>query len=439
MLLVIVFWVLVAYLVLPRLHRILTRVYVPDYFIGRTRTADGLLGDPVNLALMGSPEQVHAALDRGGWIRADELTGRTGWRIVTTTLSRRSYREAPVSPLFLFGRKQDFAYQQEVDGNPSQRHHVRFWKCPDGWLLPGGFKVDWLAAGTYDRSVGLSLFTLQVTHKIDQDTDIEREHIIETVRAASPGAGLDILRDFSTGYHSRNGGGDLIRTDGDLPVLDVSGLPTEGSADIVPATADPRRRPVFFPDRLRRRRHRAADPGLPRLRRRDPAGRHGAGRVHRRERAGRVRRGGRRAPGRRPGEHRVRHRHAGRAQLGPAHPVCAEPAQHRLHLHRADGDQPARAAARRTPAAGHQRAGAAGAVQRRGATLHRRRSAGEEAAGPGGSRDRRDRRIVRLLRCSNRATSPDIREEPPHAPPSHRARRDHRLPDPLAPGCPGAG
>ena len=244
MLLVIVFWVLVAYLVLPRLHRILTRVYVPDYFIGRTRTADGLLGDPVNLALMGSPEQVHAALERGGWIRADELTGGTGWRIVTTTLSRRSYREAPVSPLFLFGRKQDFAYQQEVDGNPSQRHHVRFWKCPDGWLLPGGFKVDWLAAGTYDRSVGLSLFTLQVTHKIDQDTDIEREHIIETVRAASPGAGLDILRDFSTGYHSRNGGGDLIRTDGDLPVLDVSGLPTEGSADIVPATADPRRRPV---------------------------------------------------------------------------------------------------------------------------------------------------------------------------------------------------
>lgn len=41
MLLVIVFWVLVAYLVLPRLHRILTRVYVPDYFIGRTAPPTG--------------------------------------------------------------------------------------------------------------------------------------------------------------------------------------------------------------------------------------------------------------------------------------------------------------------------------------------------------------------------------------------------------------
>lgn len=244
MLLVVVFWVLVAYLVLPRLHRILTRIYVPDYFIGRTRTADGLLGDPVNLALMGTAEQVHAALQAGGWIRADELTARTGWRIVTTTLSRRSYSQAPVSPLFLFGRRQDFAYQQEVDGNPSQRHHVRFWKCPDGWLLPGGFAVDWLAAGTYDRSVGLSLFTLQVTHKIDPDTDVEREHIIETVRAASPEVGLDILRDFSTGYHSRNGGGDLISTDGDLPVLDVTAIPTGATADALPAPAGGKGRPA---------------------------------------------------------------------------------------------------------------------------------------------------------------------------------------------------
>ena len=44
-LLLVFFWGLLAYLVLPRLHRILTSIYVPDYFIGRTRTSDGLLGD----------------------------------------------------------------------------------------------------------------------------------------------------------------------------------------------------------------------------------------------------------------------------------------------------------------------------------------------------------------------------------------------------------
>lgn len=239
-----VFWLVLAYLVLPRLHRILTAIYVPEYFIGRARTSDGLLGDPVNLAFDGSEASVHAAMRAAGWTRADDITLASSWRIVTSTVTRRSYDEAPVSPLFLFHRQQDFAYQQEVEGNPARRHHVRFWKAPDGWLLPGGRRVGWLAAGTFDRSVGFSLFTLQVTHKIDADIDVERDHIVATVLGANPAARVDVLRDFSTGYHSRNGGGDTIRTDGDLPVVDVSEVPVgaiEASVDDAvtePAAAD---------------------------------------------------------------------------------------------------------------------------------------------------------------------------------------------------------
>ena len=220
----ILFWGLLAYLVLPRLHRILTTIYVPDYFIGRTRTGDGLLGDPVNLALMGTGEQICGAMERAGWVKADPITAQSSWAMVTSTLQRRSYPEAPVSPLFLFGKQQAFAYQQEVDGNPKQRHHVRFWPCPDGWLLPGGAQVDWLAAGTFDTSVGLSFFTLQVTHRIDANTDIERDYIVDTVRDANEAVQIRVLENFSTGYHARNGGGDSIRTDGNLPVIDVRGL-----------------------------------------------------------------------------------------------------------------------------------------------------------------------------------------------------------------------
>ncbi|WP_323503034.1 LssY C-terminal domain-containing protein [Cryobacterium sp. RTS3] len=226
----VLFWVLLAYLVLPRLHRILTQLYVPNYFIGRTRTSDGLLGDPVNLAITGSAEQLQQALAAAGWTRADDITPGTTWRMVSATLARRSYDEAPVSPLFLFDRMQDFAYQQEVADNPAKRHHVRFWRCPDGWLLPGGTRVDWLAAGTFDRAVGFSLFTLQITHKIDENTDIERDHIVESLLQAGSGARVDVIRDFASGYHARNGGGDTIQTDGDLPVIDVSGVAVSGSA-----------------------------------------------------------------------------------------------------------------------------------------------------------------------------------------------------------------
>ena len=223
--LLIPFWALVAYLVLPRLQTLITSVYVPGYFIARTRTSDGLLGDPVNLAVDGTARQIHQAMTACGWVLADDITIRSSWGIVLSSVLRRSYPSAPVSPLRLFGRRQCLAYQQEVEGNAAQRHHVRFWRCPDGWLLPGGHRVQWLGAGTYDRAVGLSLFTLQVTHKIDADIDVERDYIVDSIRYHVPGVGVRVLENFSTGYHSRNGGGDAIRTDGDLPVVDLTGVP----------------------------------------------------------------------------------------------------------------------------------------------------------------------------------------------------------------------
>ncbi|HJE50871.1 MAG TPA: LssY C-terminal domain-containing protein [Tessaracoccus flavescens] len=218
-----VFWAIVSYLGLPRLHQLFTLFYVPDYFIGRSRTGDGLLGDPINLALDGSEADIHAAMQRAGWTLADEITLRSAWRMIKSALLRRSYPEAPVSGLHLFGKRHAFAYQQEVDGNPHRRHHVRFWPVPQGWSLPGGGHVDWLAAGTYDRSVGLSAFTLQITHKIDEDIDRERDYIVNTVRYADPEVGIHVFEEFSTAYHHRNGGGDRIRTDGNLPVLEVDG------------------------------------------------------------------------------------------------------------------------------------------------------------------------------------------------------------------------
>ncbi|MGY4718846.1 LssY C-terminal domain-containing protein [Naumannella cuiyingiana] len=232
------FWGVLAYLALPRLHRVLTWIYVPDYFIGRTRTSDGLLGDPVNLGFLGREKQLHQVMEDSGWTLAQPITARTAWKMIVSSLFKRSYPQAPVSPLFLFGHQQDFAYQQEVDGNPHKRHHVRFWKTPEGWLLPGGHRADWLAAGTYDRSVGLSLFTLQVTHKIDANIDIERNYIVSTIEHHHPEVPVGIIEDFSTGYHSRNGGGDVIQTDGDLPIVDVSVVPTSGSQ---PVPKKPRR------------------------------------------------------------------------------------------------------------------------------------------------------------------------------------------------------
>jgi hypothetical protein len=238
---ILVIYLVIAYLILPRLHTVLSRVYLPDYFIGRTRTREGILGDPVNLGFRGSEEQVHTAMLRAGWTLADDLGLRADLRIVSSTLTRRSYPEAPVSSLYLFGRPQAFCYQQEVDGSPGKRHHVRFWPTPEGWLLPGGYQADWLAAGTYDRSVGISVFTLQVTHRIADDVDDERDHIVASIEAAGVGASTSVIENFSTGYHSRNGGGDAIMTDGDLPIVDLTAVVVPPTATLPPADAPPTR------------------------------------------------------------------------------------------------------------------------------------------------------------------------------------------------------
>jgi hypothetical protein len=64
---ILVIYLVIAYLILPRLHTVLSRVYLPDYFIGRTRTREGILGDPVNLGFRGSEEQVHTAMRWVTW------------------------------------------------------------------------------------------------------------------------------------------------------------------------------------------------------------------------------------------------------------------------------------------------------------------------------------------------------------------------------------
>lgn len=88
--------------------------------------------------------------------------------------------------------------------------------------------MDLVGAATFDRRVGLSMFTFQITHKIARDTDEERNLIVGILREA--GAAVHVVRHFSTGYHSRNGGGDAIETDGDLPIISLSRIRSDSES-----------------------------------------------------------------------------------------------------------------------------------------------------------------------------------------------------------------
>ncbi len=220
---IIVLWVATAYYLLPRVHRLLSKIYVPNYFIGRARTADGLLADPVNMAVRGTKPQLKNAMRQAGWELADSITVRSAWGIVHSTLRKQSYANAPVSDLFVFGAKQELAYQKEVDGNPAKRHHIRFWRVPKNYYLPGGYQVDWVAGATYDDAVGLSRFTFQVTHTIDGDVDTERDFVVETLKNAGVTASVQRIEHFFPKYSHHNGvNGSKFFTDGSMVIVDIA-------------------------------------------------------------------------------------------------------------------------------------------------------------------------------------------------------------------------
>ena len=184
---------LAAYVILPNVVRmglkVLHRRLIPRYTI----TGDGLPGDPVNLVLIGTHQQLCDAFATAGWSTAEGLGIASSWRMIRAFLLNSSYPTAPFSTLYLFGRKQDIGFQQSIDNSPRKRHHIRFWALSlahseddmttaSFWLNTDKPSTDqrvlWVGAGTRDTGLSLTRLTIQVTHATDSDTNAERHYIV---------------------------------------------------------------------------------------------------------------------------------------------------------------------------------------------------------------------------------------------------------------------
>jgi hypothetical protein len=209
-------WALLAYLVAPWLWERYFRDRAAVADAPRiTTTSDGHPGDPLNIALVGSEAAVALALHAAGWFPANPITFATSIRIVVDAVLRRPDDDAPVSDLYLFGRKQDLAFEKPAGEGPRQRHHVRFWRSPKNEA--GG--PMWLGAATFDASVGLSHTTGEVTHHIGPDVDAERDLIANDLAKADWAASTRNVPGFHSQHEGRNGGGDAWRTDGGLVIV----------------------------------------------------------------------------------------------------------------------------------------------------------------------------------------------------------------------------
>lgn len=207
-------WAIVAYLLMPAFWKRYARRHPSLEDLPRiTHTGSGIPGDPLNVSLIGTETELKKIMLDARWYPADPITLRSCLLIAADTVLKRPFDDAPVSNLYLFGRKQDLAFQQPVGDNPRQRHHVRFWRSDK--LDPDGRPV-WVGAAIYDRKVGLSHTTGQITHHTAADIDTERDKLFDDLKQTGELSEIYIEEGFHTKCEGRNGGGDPWHTDGNL-------------------------------------------------------------------------------------------------------------------------------------------------------------------------------------------------------------------------------
>ena len=230
-------YAVLAYVVLPaswtQIHKLRPRAGTAISY-----TAEGIPADPLNVALVGSREDVLAAMRAAGWVAADRISFRSGWKDANSVLFNSSYPTAPVSTHYFRNRPQDLAFEQQVGPSPRRRHHVRLWRVDDP-VSPGrGF---WIGAATYDATLGVSRFTGEVMHHIDPEVDRERERLLADLDSGGAVESVSWAENFQPAGQGRNGGGDLYRTDGALAIATLR--PAAGDcysrpAAPIPSTSD---------------------------------------------------------------------------------------------------------------------------------------------------------------------------------------------------------
>lgn len=195
---ILVTYALAAYVLVPAFIRLIRILNPPDHLPLYCVTPDGFASDPVNVGIIATRWQLITALEAAGWHVADPHTPRHLVRHALSIVFGWPYPNAPVSSLYLFGRRQDLAFEIPVEGASGSRHHVRFWATTYESKRPLSVRsihwhhrsehvrsdnLLWVGAASLDVGLAFIRHNMQITHMIHPDTNQERQLIIDTLRA----------------------------------------------------------------------------------------------------------------------------------------------------------------------------------------------------------------------------------------------------------------
>jgi hypothetical protein len=132
-------------------------------------------GDPLNLVIVGDGIECAFPFAARGWRLNEPVDAGSSFRMAKSFLLHSAYGTAPVSPLYLFGRQQDVAFQK-ARSTVSLRNHLRLWMAP----FTVGHKTVWI--GQISRDIGVKLTTKSwylTTHRISPYVDQERDYLLQ--------------------------------------------------------------------------------------------------------------------------------------------------------------------------------------------------------------------------------------------------------------------
>jgi hypothetical protein len=137
----------------------------------RSETHDGQPGDPLNLVIVGGPQQIADAFRQAGWIVPLRKQTQSVWKTVQAMIQDQGFGAAPISNLYLFARPQDLAFEKVLN-TFNMRHHLRLWRTPT--KAPDGSEI-WLGAAVHDT--GIDIHPGVVSHATSPQLDNERAKV----------------------------------------------------------------------------------------------------------------------------------------------------------------------------------------------------------------------------------------------------------------------
>jgi hypothetical protein len=174
------------------------------------------LGDMVNFVIVGSQKQVQDALTAANWHVADTSDTRAALNALLETYQNKDYLAMPMSTLYLFGRPQDFGYEEaEPIAMVASRNHFRLWKAPFTW----DGQTVWVGAGTHDIGFAKDKRNGNITHKIDPNVDGERTNIGQTLDGTGKVKTLSYYLPPNPVQDAKNATGDGYTSDGRILVV----------------------------------------------------------------------------------------------------------------------------------------------------------------------------------------------------------------------------